>query len=482
MSKWKDAGILLLLAFAALLLHGYHPGAEDAEIYLPGIEKRLDPSLFPTNTEFWLSHANATFFPNIIATSIRITHIPFFTAIFLWHFGTILLFLFGLWELSGRCFRDRHARWAAVSLVAALFTLPVAGTALYIFDQYFNPRNLSAGLGMFVLVKVLDKKYGQALALLALMAAVHPLMVVFVFGCSVLVVFLDHFSPHATTVAAFGPFGLTLKPPPPEYHQVALTHRYHYLLSWAWYEWLGALAPIVVLGWFSRLARARRQRNLELLCRALIIMDVASVLAAVILAIPARFESLARIQPMRSLHLLYILMFLFAGGFLGEYVLKNRVWRWLVLFLPLSAAMFWAQRALFPASAHVEWPWSQPKNQWVQAYLWARANTAKDALFALNPYHMAIEGEDENGFRALAQRSMLADAVKDSGAVSMFPPMAVDWLQQIEAQKNWTQFQLGDFQRLKADYGVSWVVVQQPGVVGLVCPYQNQVVLVCRVP
>ena len=50
MHKWKDAGILLLLAFAAILVHGYHPGAEDAEIYLPGIEKRLDPSLFPANT------------------------------------------------------------------------------------------------------------------------------------------------------------------------------------------------------------------------------------------------------------------------------------------------------------------------------------------------------------------------------------------------------------------------------------------------
>lgn len=482
MSKWKDAGILLLLAFAALLVHGYHPGAEDAEIYLPGIEKKLDPALFPANTQFFLSHANATWFPNLIASSIRVAHLPFFAAIFLWHFATIFLFLWGLWELSGRCFEDRRARWAGVCLVAALFTLPVAGTALYIFDQYFNPRNLTTALGMFALVKVLDRKYVQALVLLVVMAGLHPLMMVFVFGCSVLVVFLDRLSLRTAVLAVAGPFGLTLEPPPPEYHRVAMTHRYHYLLRWEWYELLGAVAPIAILWWFSRRARSRKQRNLDLLCRALIIMDVASLLAALVLSASPRFESLARIQPMRSLHLLYVLMFLFAGAFLGEFVLKNHVWRWLVLFVPLCAGMFYAQRQLFPASAHVEWPWSQPRNEWVQAFLWVRANTPKDAFFALDPYHMTIDGEDQNGFRALAERGMMADAVKDSGAVTMFPPMAVEWLRQFDAQKNWKQFQLADFQRLKVEYGVSWVVVQQPGVTGLVCPYQNSKVLVCQVP
>lgn len=52
MTKWKDAGILLLLTFAALLVHGYHPYAEDAEIYLPGIEKKLDPAFSPRTRSF----------------------------------------------------------------------------------------------------------------------------------------------------------------------------------------------------------------------------------------------------------------------------------------------------------------------------------------------------------------------------------------------------------------------------------------------
>jgi len=39
---------------------------------------------------------------------------------------------------------------------------------------------------------------------------------------------------------------------------------------------------------------------------------------------------------------------------------------------------------------------------------------------------MNSQGEDEHGFRALAERSMLADRVKDSGAVTMFPRLADD--------------------------------------------------------
>ena len=483
MSKWKDAGILLLLTFAALLVHGYHPYAEDAEIYLPGIEKKLDPGLFPANTQFFQSHANATWFPKVVATSIRITHLPFDTAIFCWHGLSIFLFLWALWELSGRCFSDRRARWAGVCLVGALFTLPVAGTALYIIDQYFNPRNLTASLGLFCLVKVIDRKYLQALLLLIITGGLHPLMMVFVFGTSFLFLAFDQLDrwPHAAAAFAF-PFGLTLDPPPASYHQVAQSHRYHYLLRWEWYEWLGALAPIVILGWFSCIARRNSQRNLDLLCRALVVLGVMSILMALGLSSSPRLESLARIQPLRSLHLVYILMFLFAGCFLGQYVLKGFVWRWLVLFLPLCVGMYLAQRALFPASAHIEVPWAAPRDPWAQAFIWVRQNTPRDALFALDPYHMAIEGEDAVGFRALAQRSRLADGVKDSGAVTMFPPMADEWQRQFSAQKNWKQFQLTDFERLKAEFGVNWVVLQRPGITELTCPYQNSVVLVCPLP
>jgi hypothetical protein len=63
----------------------------------------------------------------------------------------------------------------------------------------------------------------------------------------------------------------------------------------------------------------------------------------------------------------------------------------------------------------------------------------------------------------------------------MFPPLAVKWLEQFEDQKNWKQFQKEDFERLRQKYGVSWIVVEQPGLTGLECPYENSAVRVCKI-
>jgi hypothetical protein len=479
--KLKDFLLLSLLTLGALLVHGYHPWAEDAEIYLPGVEKILHPELFPFNAQFFEAHAHLTFFPNVVAASVRLSHLPLEVVLFVWQVTSIFLFLLACWQLGSKCFPDQKARWAGVGLVAALLTLPVTGTGLYILDQYTNPRNLVACAAIFMIAKLLDGKYFQAGVIFACAAAIHPLMPAFALSYCAVVLCIKEFDRRFATLACLLPFGISFAPPSPAYHQVALSHTYHYFLQWHWYELLGAVAPLALLWWFSRVARSRQLRNLDLLCRALIVYELVYLPAGVVLSVSARFESLARFQPMRSLYLLYVLFVLFAGGLLGQFVLKNRVWRWAALFVPLCAGMFIAQRALFPASAHIEWPGVSPKNQWVQAFEWIQSNTPRDAVFALDPFHMQLAGEDENGFRAIAQRSMLADAVKDSGAVSMFPPLAETWLAQVEAQNGWKTFQARDFHRLQAQYGVNWVVLQRPGVPDLDCPYQNAAVLVCRV-
>jgi hypothetical protein len=479
--KLKDFFFLLLLTLGALLVHGYHPWVEDAEIYLPGVEKVLHPDLFPFNAQFFTSHAHLTFFPNFIAASVRLSHLPLEVVLFFWQVTSIFLLLLACWQLIGMCFSEASARWGGVAMVAAVLTLPVAGTALYIMDQYINPRNLVAFAAVFAIAKVIDGKYFRAGLFLLFAAAIHPLMSVFVFSYCAVLLCIKELDRRFAILACLLPLGISFEPPSAAYHQVAFSHSYFYLLRWHWYEWLGVVAPLALLWWFSRIARSRQLRNLDLLCRALIVYEFVYVLAGVVLSIPERFESVARLQPMRSLYLLYLLFFLFAGGLLGEYVLKNRLWRWAALFVPLGAGMFLWQRALFPASAQVEWPGTASNNSWVQAFEWIRTETPRDAVFALDPFHMNIPGEDANGFRAIAQRSMLADAVKDSGAVTMFPPNAEEWLKQVQAESGWKTFQAQDFRRLKAEYGVNWVVLQQPGVSGLDCPYHNAAVLVCRV-
>jgi hypothetical protein len=462
-----------------VLVEGYHLGAEDAEIYLPGILKILHPELFPFNSQFFEAHAHATFFPNLIAASVRMSHLRLETVMFACQIASIFLLLLACWELSARCFSHPLSRCAGVAMVAVLLTLPIAGTALYIMDQYLNPRNLSAFAAILAIVKVIDKKYVQAAVFLIFAGAIHPLMSAFALSFCVLLVAMREIT-SVLWLLTFFPFGLSLAPRSSTYHQVALSHSYFYITRWHWYEWLGVIGPLVILAWFARVAIKQKWPNVVLLCRALLVYELIYLAAALVISVPARFEALARLQPMRSLYLVYVIMLVITGGVLAEFALKERLWRWLALFIPLGAGMFISQRMLFPADSHVEWPWAQAKNQWVQAFLWIRDNTPKDSIFALDPEYMDISGEDEQGFRAIARRSSLADAVKDSGAVSMFPAMADDWWRQVQAQSDWSKFQVQDFRRLQAEYGVDWVVVQGPAVARLSCPYQNAVVKVCR--
>jgi hypothetical protein len=479
----RTALILLAMTGAAFFLHGYHPGAEDAEIYLPGVIKILHPDLFPRFGEFFQSHAHLTLFPNLMAASVRVSHLPLDAVSLLWELASIFLLLLGCWQLSGLCFPGNDAaRWAGVALIGALLTLPVAGTALYIVDQYTNPRNLAAFAGIFAVTAALRKRYVVCVLWVVAAAAVHPLMSVFAFSLCFLIVVMDWLNWGTVGMLAISPISFLFAPTSPAYHQAALQHPYHYLRNWEWYEWLGIFGPLILLWWFGKIAASRRQRELTLLCRALLVYGVVYFVAAVVLSVPASFEAIARLQATRSLHLVYIVLFLLIGGFIGEKWLKNRTLRWLVFFAPICAGMLAAQLALFPASRHVEWTRAGSQNLWAQAFNWARENTPPDAVFALDPYYPERPGEDAQGFRAIAERSMLADAGKDSGAVSMFPALADEWYSQVQARKTWKQFQAADFARLQYQYGINWVVVEQPGVVGLDCPYRNQAVLVCRLP
>jgi sugar phosphate isomerase/epimerase len=169
-------------------------------------------------------------------------------------------------------------------------------------------------------------------------------------------------------------------------------------------------------------------------------------------------------------------------------VLKKHALRWLLLFVPLGAGMFYAQRQMYPATAHLELPGSLSgnnnevsRNSWVEAFRWVSRNTPVDSQFALDPRYMELPGEDYHGFRALAERSVLADELKDAGMAARVPRLAPRWLRELEAQRGWRDFKRPDFLRLKAEFGVDWVVLQAPGVEGLPCPYRNSQVMVCRV-
>ncbi len=480
----KDWAALTLLTAAAIFVHGYHPFVEDAEIYIPGVKKLLNPALFPFNDVFFASHAKLTLFPNLIAWSVRLAHLPLEWLLLIWHFTCIFLLLLASWKLARLCFGTARSAWGGAALMAALLTIPVAGTALYIMDQYLNPRSFSTVTVTWIVVNLIQKHYRWAIAWLIITAVVHPLMAGFGLVFVVLLAWRQHatllITPQSAAALILFPMGL-FPPVSNAYRQVLDSHSYFFLLRWEWYEWLGIIGPLVILWWFGRIARSKGLANLEVICSAAVIFGVLFLVAGLVVTAPPKFARFVELQPMRSVHLIYILLVVFSGGLLAEYVLKTELWRWLTMSIPLCAGMFYAQRQLFPATPHLEWPGAKTSNEWVRAFVWIRDNTPVDAYFALDPEHMRRAGQDQHGFRAIAERSMLADRVKDSGAVTMFPALAQTWLEQVRAQQGWNTFAKADFERLHQGQGVNWVVFQRPNTAGLDCPYQNAALLICAI-
>jgi hypothetical protein len=477
----------MAMTLAAVCVQGVHPYVEDAEIYVPGIKKLLNPGLYPSNSEFFMSHAGMTLFPNFVAASIRIVHISTEWALFLWQIVTIFLLLWACWRIGKATFPAAQSAWAGTALVAALLSIPVAGTALYIMDQYITTRAFSTAATLWVVAEAIERNWIRAGLWLLFTALIHPLMVLFCVSYAALFYLVEHdWSPFRSSTAAAAVFTLLptrLFPPVTDaYREVLDTRSYFSLLRWQWYEWLGIFGPLLLMEWFRRIARRHNLAVLERICRTTILFGILWFAAALVVSVPPSLAQFAKLQPLRALQLEFILLFLCAGGLLGQFVLQRVLWRWLVLFVPICAGMFYAQRQLFPATSHIEWPGAPSPNPWVQAFVWVRFNTPRNAMFALDPRFMLAPQEDQQGFRALAERSRIADRVKDSGAVTMFPQLAERWRAQVRALDGWEHFTAADFARLKQRFGVDWVVLERPAGEGMQCPYENERLRVCHLP
>ncbi len=467
---------------------GYHPGAEDDGVYLSAVKSDLNPQLFPRDSDFFRLQLQATVFDGGMAKFADTTHFSIEWSELLWQFLSLFLILLACRSIAVSLFAEQSAQWGAVALISAMFTLPVAGTALYLADQYLHPRAISTALILFAVSRILANKSWQSLPLLILAVITHPLMGILGLSFCLFLFFTGHprFMSNTTTFsrssAVLFPLGWIFERPSPEWHAALNTRSYYFLSRWTWYEWLGAIAPLVIFYGLWRIARSREHPLLARLSLAIFLYGCFQLLVACIaLEVPA-FVRLTPMQPMRFLHLIYIFLCLVAGALLGKFVLKRSTWRWAVFLLVANGSMFLVQRNLFANSPHLELPGIVSNNAWLQAFAWIRQNTPTNAYFTLDPHYMSAPGEDFHSFRALAERSELSDAFKDAAVATQVPSLAVIWNQQQLATSGWRRFQLADFKRLKSQFGTNWALVYHPAPSGLDCKWHNAALAVCQIP
>ena len=480
--------LILLFSLAGFMVMGYHPGLEDDGVYLSAVQSDVNPALYPHDSAFFREQLQATLFDNWVADFIRWTHIPVAATELLWQFASIVLIVIGCWSIARTLFPDARAQWAGVALVTAMFTLPVSGAALYLVDQHLHPRTVATAMILLAVAKIMAGKRLHALPLLLLAFAMHPIMAALGISFCTILTLLTLEPVYAwarswrDSLAAAVPLGWLFEPPSPAWRKALETRRYFFLYKWTWYEWLGALAPLLLFFVLWRVARRRGETNLARFALAVFIYGVFHQAVAMAVLGSPELIRLTPLQPMRYLHLVYFFMMLVGGCLLGKYLLKSSVLRWAVFLLAINVPMYAAQQAEFSGSEHLELPGMQPANPWLQAFAWIRHNTPTDAYFALDPNYLAAPGEDYHSFRALAGRSQLADGIKDTAVVTQVPDLAPAWDQQVTAQSGWSHFKLADFERLKAQFGVNWVLVSYPQPAGLPCPWHNSKLAVCTVP
>jgi hypothetical protein len=486
----RSAPLVGLISILTVLLHGFHPYSQDGSIYVAGIKRQIDASLYPGDYAFLQGHLRLSLFSWLMSFLIQHLHIPLDQLLFVTYVFSAIAFLWGCRVLAKRIFVSEAARWSATIFTALCFTLPAAATSLLIMDPYLTARSISTPLSLFAVVACLDRSWGRCILLVLAAAAMHPLMGAYLAGFIVVLTLIGLERPSA----ALALLALVLllcsvleivsrrSAPDSAYLEAALSRGYYFLSSWKWYEVIGLVAPLVIMAataWKTGTRIAAGQ-----LCATGAMVGTCACIVSVALVHADHPDLLMRLQVLRSFHLIYLLGAVLLGGYLALWPPTRQTRIRVPLFILIAAAMFVGDRQSYPRSDHIEWTGTTgratDRNQWMQAFNWIRTNTPKSAIFAVDPNDLAAGGEDAIGFRAVAERSILTD-VKDEGIASLVPSVAGEWKSRELAETGLDPETDAERLRRLQNYHVNWLLLSSQAQTGLACPYRNATLAVCTV-
>jgi len=414
--------------------------------------------------------------------------------------------------LLRRITHNERAQFAGVALLATWVTVPVAGTSLLLLDPYLTARTLCAPFALFAAAFALGAwdlrtqrgKLNSILCAASLLLAFgfHPLMGMYAAGLVIMLRLARSPQPTrwmscATGLALLAAIVMQLTATPSSAALLAAdASRYYWFLShWHWYELIGIAAPALILAAFATLRLPGFRPETRTLARATLGL-LASGLLVELCCAQEHFAAhpVARLQPLRVLWSVYALLplFLGAGLALEAEAISSRsrhtsAWHPLravpiAIIVAAAASFFVAQRDSFPGSPHLELPGRGNPNPWVQAFVWSRDHTTKDALFALDAHYVNGAGEDAQNFRAISLRSSLPDFSKDGGEAAIQPSLASLWLPAAEAQQGLNLISPAQRDARLRAFAPDWLILASTAKTSAPCPYDNGTVKVCRFP
>lgn len=479
--------VLAGLCVAVLLVHGFHPLAEDGGLYVAGVKAALDPTLFPHDRLFVTTTSRYSLFGPLMALCVRALHAPLLGLLPIVYVGATWLMLLAAWRLTRAVGVREDCQIGGVALLAAWMTLPVAGTSLLLMDPYVTGRTMSTPLGLLALSYAAAYERGRngllwkCLACLLAATAFHALMAAYAAAlvAAVLVAKMEtrrrlqwFLGLGVAAMATAVVLQLTGRVDTAAMAAAAQSRYYWFLSQWQWFELLGLAGPLVILGVLSRIRTGMRSVSVGSIAVSAIALLVATTFARESAAV----HTVAQLQPLRVFLLVYGLMAVLMGCALAEWIGSKPV---LWFAMAMALVMCFVQRQIFPGSPHLEWMGKGSTNAWSEAFVWSRDHTPKDARFAIDAHYISAPGEDSQVFRAIAERDVLPDFSKDGGASASNTALAEAWWRGFQLQQGLDS--MSDAARLQRlqPAGVSWVVLKANSVTGWTCPYKNATVKVC---
>jgi hypothetical protein len=460
------ACVLPFIILATANSAGYRYGASDQAFYVPAILNRIDPTLYPRDSQLIRSQARLTLIDEVLGPVARATGTPLSTVFFVLQLTTLSLLALAALGLGGVFYRTR---WATVALMAALtlrHAITKSGTNT--LEGYFHPRQLSFAIAALAVVSFLRGRYGLMCALVAVAGAVHPTTAFwFAVWLSVATIVSEPRlrAPIAAGVAAAtaagvwallaGPLAGRLVRMDAVWLETLATKDYLFPLDWPASAWLINLAYAPIIIWIYRRRRAAelvmpREGALVVGCLSLVL-----VFAATLPFNAARLALAIQLQPSRIFWMLDFLAIIYVVWAAAEGVSADaRRARIVALGIVVLATVrgSYIMFVEFPDRRMAQVRISD--DDWGRAMAWAR-NSRVDSGWLADPGHAVRYG---TSVRVAGERDVFVEAIKD-GAVGMYDrSVALRTRERVEALGDFTTVTAERARALASQYDLDYLV------------------------
>lgn len=454
-----DVLIILLLSFASIIILPYQFGIEDQAVYIPIIEKGLNPELFKTDYLVNTHGETTLFFPLI---KLLIFIFKDISAVFLvTYFLTLFLFFLGVYLLSLSLFNNRIT--AILSVLLFFFPKWIGGTGTKTYENYLVPRFLASPLILFSLIALVKNKLVLASLFISLTFLVHP-----VSGITLYFIFLALYfflKPKTNLITVISSVVLLLIPPfivyllakqqaiettkylimPNQWLSLAMKRDY-FVFPQLWK--IRSFGSLLIFYFFYLLFIIKEKINKRIFItniktnRFLNIIAIVCLLLPIFVILVSQFFPLTLLIQLELARSLVIFSFiaLICWAYLSSQVLRSKLSttvKIITLFILLTSIIWNNNKAeIFD-------------NDWIATQLWVRENTPSDSVFLTNPY--------SKGFRIFSQRTIVGE-YKDGGPLLFSFEYAKQWSKRMDDIKNFDLLTEDDFRKLKQSYNFDYLV------------------------